>query len=209
MGIELVCDEYPTRLRVGVQGGFDVSGKVLFGARWTDARTDELARSDNEVGDQTQRAVSSIFELDALGQTRSNRFGFMQPFTGLHPGFLVHTHHVRALLGKLWGLSVQLTQRFDVGLVLLRVFAFVLRGEPVLTLVRSQVRRAKKRSTWREEMLSTKPLFTASRASSAGVQCDTGKPLSEGGSHAKAINPAICSALNVAGAPRRTSSLNN
>ena len=66
MGIELVSNEYPTRLRIGVHGGFDVSGKIIFTPCRTDARADELARGDIEVGDQTQRTVSPIFELDAF-----------------------------------------------------------------------------------------------------------------------------------------------
>ena len=45
MGIELVGDEDPARLAVGVQGGFDVSGEILFSTSRTDARADELARN--------------------------------------------------------------------------------------------------------------------------------------------------------------------
>lgn len=56
-------------------------------------------------------------------------------------------------------------------------------------------------------MLTTILRLTASRASSPGVQCETGNPLSPGGSQAKAMIAAICSGVNVAGAPLRSSSV--
>lgn len=68
----------------------------------------------------------------------------------------------------------------------------------------SQVRLAKKRSTCLGEMLSTIPLFIASRVSSGGVQCETGSPLSEGGSQANAMIDATSSGVNFGGAPHRS-----
>ena len=105
MGVELIGDDYPTRLRIGIQDRFDVSGEIGFGARWTDRRADELTGGHVEVGDQTQGAVAPIFELNALDPTRSNRLGLLQMFTGLHSRFLIDTHHVRALPCKLGGLD--------------------------------------------------------------------------------------------------------
>ncbi len=131
----------------------------------------------------------------------------MQAFQRLHAGFLVHTHDVRANRGKRRRGAVDIADPLDIRLVLFGGFTLVPRGKPVLAFVRSQVRSAKKRSTCRGEMLSTMPLLIASRDSSAGVQCDTGSPLSEGGSQASAIIPAICSAPNFAGAPLRAASV--
>ncbi len=55
-------------------------------------------------------------------------------------------------------------------------------------------------------MLSTIPLFTASFASSAGVQWVTDSPLSPGGSQAKAMSAVTCSAENFGGIPDRAAS---
>ena len=51
------------------------------------------------------------------------------------------------------------------------------------------------------------PRLMASRASSGGVQCDTGTPLCDGGSQANAMIAVICSGVNVGGAPHRSSSM--
>ena len=126
----------------------------------------------------------------------------------LHAGFLIDAHDVRAFGRESRRVSVGVAQSFDIRLVLAGCFALVLRGEPVPTLVRSQICSAKKRSTWRGEMLSTMPLLAASRANSLGVQWDTGSPLSAGSSHAKAMIPATCSALKRGGAPLRVMSVN-
>jgi hypothetical protein len=57
------------------------------------------------------------------------------------------------------------------------------------------------------DMLSTMPRLTASRASSGGVQCEMGIPLSAGDSHASAMIPVISSGVNFGGAPQRSSSV--
>lgn len=131
----------------------------------------------------------------------------MQSFERLHARLLIGAHHVRPGCRKLRSIPVGVADLLNVGLVLLRVFALVLRGQPILALVRSQVRFAKKRSTCRGEMLSTMPRLMDSRTSSGGVQCDTGIPLSSGASQASAMMPAICSGVNFGGAPHRSSSV--
>src|SRR6266498_891924 len=173
----------------------------------TDRRADHLAGRDVEVCDQRQGAVADVFELDTFHQARPNGLGFMEPLERLHAGILVGAHHVRARGRKPRSVPVGVADVLDIGLVLLRVFALVLRGQPILAFVRSQVRLAKKRSPCRGEMLSTMPLLMASRASSGGVQCDTGTPLSAGDSHASAMIPVICSGVNFGGAPHRSSSV--
>lgn len=55
-------------------------------------------------------------------------------------------------------------------------------------------------------MLATIPAFTASRASSPGVQCVTGTPSSFGSLHARTTICANCSAENFGGVPLRSSS---
>src|SRR4051794_2092563 len=143
--------------------------------------------------------------------TRSTRPGWtglgMQPLQRLHAGLLVGAHHVGAHCRESRCIPVGVADVLDVGLVLVGVFAFVLRGQPILALVRSQVRFAKKRSTCRGEMLSTMPRLMASRASSGGVQCDTGTPLCDGCSQANAMIAVICSGVNFGGAPHRSSSM--
>ena len=185
-----------------------MGGKFCLGSRRPEGRTDDFAGGDLEVGNQTQGPVPVVFELDTLDQTRPSRFAGVYTLERLHAGFLIDAHNVRAFGGKLRYISVSIAKSFDIGLVLSGCFALVLRGEPVLAFVRSQIRIAKKRSTCRGEMLSTMPLLAASRVNSPSVQCDTGSTLSAGGWHANAIIPATCSALNRGGAPLRVASVN-
>ncbi len=207
MCVELIGDEDPPRVGIGIYGPVDVGDEVSFRSGWADRRADDLAGYDVEICDQRQGPVADVLELDTFHEARPDGLGFMESLERLHARLLVGAHHVRALGRKLRSVTVRVADVLDVGLVLLRVFALVLRGQPVLALVRSQVRFAKKRSTCRGEMLSTIPLLMASRASSGGVQCDTGSPLSAGGSHASAMIPVICSGVNFGGAPQRSSSV--
>jgi hypothetical protein len=55
-------------------------------------------------------------------------------------------------------------------------------------------------------MLTTSPRLTASRANSLWLQWVIGRPLTDGGSQARATIAQICSALNLAGAPERGAS---
>src|SRR6266545_5621078 len=206
--VELIGDEDPSGVRIGLDGPVDMGDEINLRPGRSDRRADHLAGRDVEVCDQRQGAVADVFELDTFHQARPNGLGFMEPLERLHAGLLVGAHHVRARGRKPRSVPVGVADVLDIGLVLLRVFALVLRGQPILAFVRSQVRLAKKRSTCRGEMLSTMPRLMASRASSGGVQCDTGSPLSEGGSQASAMIPATCSGLNFAGAPLRASSIN-
>jgi len=62
------------------------------------------------------------------------------------------------------------------------------------------------RPTERCEMLPTSPRLTASRANSFWLPWVIGRPLTEGGSQARATIAQTCSAVKVAGAPERGAS---
>ena len=80
-----------------------------------------------------------ILELDALDQARPSGFAGVYTLKRLHTGFLIDTHDVRAFGRESRPVAVGVTESFDIGLVLGGCFALVLRGEPVLALVRSQI----------------------------------------------------------------------
>ena len=60
----------------------------------------------------------------------------MHALERLHARLLVGAHHVRALGRELRSVTVRIADLLDVGLVLLRRFALVLRCQPVRALVR-------------------------------------------------------------------------
>jgi hypothetical protein len=67
VGVELVEDEDPTGVGIGVDGASDVRGEVLFRSSRPYGRKNRLAGRDLEVGDEAERTVTAILELDALG----------------------------------------------------------------------------------------------------------------------------------------------
>ena len=172
--IELISDEDPSRLRIRLDSGHEVSGEVRLGARRTEGRTDDFAGHDIEVRDQPQVTMPTILELDAFDRARPHGVAKVSAFQRLQAGILIDTHDVRAFAVQLWRVAVGVTESLDIRLISLGSFPFVLRSEPVLTLVRSQFRCANKRSTCCGEILSTRPRHTISRANSVGVQCVTG-----------------------------------
>ena len=64
--VELVGDEDPTRVGIGLDSRLDMRGEIGLGSRRPERRADNFAGSDLEVGNQTQGAVSVIFKLDTL-----------------------------------------------------------------------------------------------------------------------------------------------
>ena len=127
MGVELVEDEDPTGVGIGVDGAADVRGEVLFGSSRPDGRQNRLACGDLEVGDEAERAVTAILELDALGSAGAWRQGGMEPFTGLDAGLLVGANDVGTLLFvEPQGICVGRADVANVGLVLLGVLELVL-----------------------------------------------------------------------------------
>ena len=164
----MIDDEDRSRVGIRLDSRREVGGEVRLGARRPKGGTDDFAGHDIEVRDQTQRSMSAILELDALGQTGPHGFVRIATFQRLHAGFLIDTQDVRAFAGPLGRIAGGVAESLDIGLILRGRFSLVLRSEPVLTLVRSQFRGAKKRSPCRDEILSTRPRRTASRANSLG-----------------------------------------
>lgn len=201
--VELVGDEDPARVGIGVDGLVYVADEVFLGSGRSDRWADHFASHHVEVRDQRQGAMADVLELDTFNEAGAHRFRFMQAFERLHARLLVGADHVHALRRELRSVAVRVANLLDVFLVLLGRFALILRCQPILALVRSQVRLAKKRSTCRGEMLLTILRLMASRANSGGVQWETGKPLSAGGSQASAMIDATSSGLNFGGVPLR------
>ncbi len=89
MSVELVDDEDPLRLRIGLERLFGVRGKVCFGAGWADGGSHDLSCGDLEVGDQGLGAVTRTLELPALYPSGSHRQAGVFTLQSLDAGFLV------------------------------------------------------------------------------------------------------------------------
>ena len=61
--IELICDKDPARLRISLDSLGNMSSKVGFSARWSQAWRDHLTGSHIQIGNHTQGAVPVVFEF--------------------------------------------------------------------------------------------------------------------------------------------------
>jgi hypothetical protein len=65
----LISDKDPAGIRIGLESLGDVSGKVGFSARGSNAGSDDLSRGHIQIGDQTLGAVSVVFKFLSLDVT--------------------------------------------------------------------------------------------------------------------------------------------
>ncbi len=147
MSIQLVDDENPRGIGVGIDRGIDVLDEVDLSARRSDRRTDNLARDHIKVRHQRQRSMSDILELDSFNETRSHRFRFIFSLQSLHSSLFIGADHVCAFGREFRCIQVGVAELFHVRLILLGVLSLVLRSQPILRLVGPKARFAKKRST--------------------------------------------------------------
>jgi len=129
VSVELVGDEDPDGLWIGLEGLPDVSGKVGFGACRSYARCYDPPGGHVEVGNQTLRAMPLVFEFLALDVTGLDRQAGVQTFQGLDAGHFIGTHYMRTRRSKPRCCLVDLAYRAD----LLSQFSGVVgwRGEPI------------------------------------------------------------------------------
>lgn len=64
--VELVKNEDPLPFGIGVERARDVAAEVLLRSRESDGGYDHFASGYIEVGDEAQRAMTTVFKLDAF-----------------------------------------------------------------------------------------------------------------------------------------------
>ena len=113
MSIELISDKDPTGVRIGLDRLGDVSGKVGFGARGSNAGSDDLSRGHIQIGDQTLGAVSVVFKFFSLDVTGLHGQRVMEAFKCLNAGHLIGTCHMCACRGQSRPGLIHLTECAD------------------------------------------------------------------------------------------------
>src|SRR5260370_35785806 len=78
-------------MRIGLDRLADVSGKVGFGARGSDAGSDDLSSGHIHIGDETLGAVSAIFKFLSRNVTGLHGQRRVEPFEGLDAVHLIGT----------------------------------------------------------------------------------------------------------------------
>jgi hypothetical protein len=113
MGVQLISDKDPGGVRIGLDSLGDVSGKVGFGARGSDAGSDDLSRGHIQISDQTLGAVSVVFKFLSLDVTGLHGQRRVETFEGLDAGHLIGTGYMGTRRGKRGGGLIHLTHRAD------------------------------------------------------------------------------------------------
>lgn len=137
MRVELVDDEDPAGVRVGVDRRFDMSNEIGFGPRRANRCLSDAPVGDIPVGHQAQRAMARVLKLDLLVQPRAWRKRGMLSLERLDASLLVAADDMRALRFELRGLLVSVANRLNIPSVLLWGLFLIRRGQPVSALVRS------------------------------------------------------------------------
>ena len=73
MGVELIGDKDPGGLWIGLDSLSNMSSKVGFRARRSNAGRDDLSGSYVQIGDQTMGTMTAIFEFLAFDMTGQHR----------------------------------------------------------------------------------------------------------------------------------------
>jgi hypothetical protein len=113
MGVKLISDKDPRSLRVGLDGLGDVSSKVGFGARGSNAGSNDLSSGHVKIGDQTLGAMAAVFEFFSFDVTGLQRQRGVKPLEGLDAGHLIGTRHMRARRSECRGRLIHLTHGAD------------------------------------------------------------------------------------------------
>jgi len=113
MSVELIRDEDPCGLRVGLDALGDMGGEVGFSARGSKAGCHDLPGSHFQIGDQTLGAMPLVLKLLALDVTWLEGQAGMQTLQSLDASHFIGTQHMRALLSKGRGGLIDLTDRAD------------------------------------------------------------------------------------------------
>src|SRR3974377_2427733 len=202
MNVEIVRDDVPARGGSGAaQQAAEKAREILL--RPSVADHPLALASHIERGDQGLSAVALVFEFAPFDFARHHRQARRCALQCLNAGHLVDGDGAASIVRSGRGL-VNLTD--------VRAFGVEsrirLRGQPVTDAMGLEVCFFfKKRPTERCEMFGTSPVFVASSAISRCLHWLMGRSLSDGFSHAIAINAQICSGVYVGGAPDRGASV--
>lgn len=94
MSVEVIGDEDPFAVGIGVEQPLDMSRKLVFGSGRLDRGSDDLASSDFKVGGQAEGAMADILELPALDLAGLHSLEGSFGFERLDPGLFVDANHM-------------------------------------------------------------------------------------------------------------------
>ena len=114
MNVQIIQHDVPLeRLRITGDQVLQMRESILFGARGSPGRFDDVPGDDIEIDEPGQRAMPDVLEFPPQHMTGLHRQVGMLAFDGLHAGQFVHADAALAVLGSLFRLGIHLTALDD------------------------------------------------------------------------------------------------
>ena len=113
MGIEVIADEDPSGLGIGLDALSNVGSEISLRAGGSNAGCHDLSGRHLQISDQAQGPMALVFEFLAFDVTGQHGEGRMKTLQGLDTGHLIGAHHMGALRSKRWGGFIDLTDGAD------------------------------------------------------------------------------------------------
>ena len=139
MRVETIDDKHPCCGRITRDGTLNMPAKSSSVLVAPTDRCHDLPGRDLKIGDQRLGPMTNVFKLYAFHQAWRHGPCRMGPLIGLHAGLLIRAHDMYPMFMQLLGVVIQLADRPDVCVKLLRVRRPVM-IEPIPRLMRLQVR---------------------------------------------------------------------
>ena len=110
MNVQIIQHDVPlARLRITGNQLLKMRQSILFGARGSPGRFDDVPADDIQIEEPGQRAMPDVLEFAPQHMTGLHRQVGMLALDGLHAGQFVQTDGAFALLGTLRSLRIHLT----------------------------------------------------------------------------------------------------
>ena len=114
MDVQIIQHDVPLdRLRITGDQVLKMRESILFGARGSPGRFDDVSGDDIEIDEPGQGAMPDVLEFPPQHMTGLHRQVGMLAFDGLHAGQFVHADAALAVLGSLFRLGIHLTALDD------------------------------------------------------------------------------------------------
>ena len=121
MRVEMIDDKNPPRCRIKRNRALNVSHKILFGPGRAHGWCEDVSCRDFKISHQRLGSMPNVFKFHTLDQSRLQRPCGMRSFIGLNASLLIRTHDMYTVGIQVLGVVVQLADRLDIGVKLVRV----------------------------------------------------------------------------------------
>ena len=112
MGVQLIDDENPFPIGIGINGPRGVTDEIFLSPCWSNGRGNDLSCGYLKVNNRSERAVPDVLELSAFDEPGARWLGGVLAFQGLNPRLFVGTDDSNTLLMQFIPSAITLMPRY-------------------------------------------------------------------------------------------------